>query len=46
MKNSEIEKNFKLMSDFCYLCVNNAIEDPVYSALESFRKNQKKNKII
>lgn len=41
--NSEIEKNFKLMSDFCYLCVNNAIEDPVYSALESFRKNQKKN---
>lgn len=40
---TELEKNFKLMSDFCYLCVNNAIEDPVYSALESFRKNQKKN---
>ena len=31
------------MSDFCYLCVNNLIEDPIYSALESFRKNQKKN---
>ena len=39
----EIDKNFKLMSDFCYLCVNNLIEDPIYSALESFRKNQKKN---
>lgn len=39
----EIDKNFKLMSDFCYLCVNNYIEDPVYSALESFRKNDKKN---
>lgn len=39
----EIDKNFKLMSDFCYLCVNNYIEDPVYSALESFRKNEKKN---
>lgn len=39
----EVDKNFKLMSDFCYLCVNNYIEDPIYSALESFRKNEKKN---
>lgn len=40
---SGVEKNFKLMSDFCYLCVDNSIEDPVYSALESFRKNKIKN---
>jgi len=39
----EVDKNFKLMSDSCYLCVNNYIEDPIYSALESFRKNEKKN---
>lgn len=41
--NEEIDKNFELMSDFCYLCINNSIEDPIYSALESFRKNKKKN---
>lgn len=39
----EINENFKLMFEFCHLCVNNSIEDPVYSALESFRKNEKKN---
>lgn len=38
-----LENNFKLMSEFCYLCINNNIEDPVYSALESFRINKNKN---
>lgn len=40
---TEVNQNFKLMFEFCHLCVNNSIEDPVYSALESFRKNEKKN---
>lgn len=39
----EKNENFKLMFDFCNICVNNSIEDPVYSALESFRKNKIKN---
>lgn len=39
----ENKENFKLMFEFCDLCVNNAIEDPIYSALESFRKNNVKN---
>lgn len=37
------QENFQLMFDFCNLCVNNSIEDPVYSALESYRKNTIKN---
>lgn len=41
--NEEVDNNFKLMYDFCYLCISNNIEDPIYSALESFRKNKNKN---
>ena len=34
------------MSDFYYLCVNNYIEDPIYSALESFRKMKKRTILL
>lgn len=38
-----LKNNFKLMSEFCSLCLNNLIDDPIYSALESFRQNKNKN---